>query len=42
MFTRKKGKGGEALLKIFNKELEQLKSGGDYHKIFQKYGISVE
>jgi len=40
MFTR--GKGGEELLEIFNKELKQLKSEGYYQKVFQKYGIPLE
>ena len=42
MFTRKKGKGGKKLLEIFNQGLEQLKSEGYYHRVFQKYGIPVE
>jgi polar amino acid transport system substrate-binding protein len=42
MFTRKKGKGGKQLLKMFNHGLEQLKSEGYYQKVFEKYGIPVE
>ena len=40
MFTRKKG--GEKLLEIFNKGLEELKSEGYYQKVFRKYGIPLK
>ena len=42
MFTRKKGKGGEALLGIFDRELGRLRSEGRYREIFENHGISSE